>query len=150
MAGFLMRDAHRRSEVLVFWAAVGAMMLVLPGTASSVLSPAQEKVVAEKTAKLSPAEKAEIASWPDSKKLTEFFCAPVGLKEIQKAEKRANRLILGPDDAGIARFVVEANRKVSGRGMVRLIGEWRDLSFECTLDPEKGTAAAFTYKLDPK
>ena len=145
-----MRHTPRRSDVLVLWAALGAMMVALTATASSVLSPAQEKVVAAKTAKLSPAEKAEIASWPDSKKLTEFFCTPVGLKEIQKAEKDANRLILGPDDAGIAKFVVEGNRKVSGRGMVRLIGEWRDLSFECTLDPEKGTTAAFTYKLDPK
>ena len=145
-----MRNALNRSHVLILWAAVGAIVVALPAMAGSVLSLAQEKVVAEKTAKLSSAEKAEIASWPDSKKLTEFFCAPVGLKEIQKADNRANRLILGPDDAGIAKFVVEGNRKVSGRGMVRLIGEWRDLSFDCTLDPERGTAAVFTYNLDPK
>ena len=125
-------------------------MVALPVAAGPVLSPAQEKVVAEKTAKLSPAEKAEIATWPDSKKLTEFFCAPVGLKEIQKVEKSADRLFLGPDDAGIAKLVVEGNRKVSGRGTVRLIGEWRDLAFECSLDPQKGTVTTFAYKMDPK
>lgn len=145
-----MRKTNRSNRALVTRILAGALLAAAPAMAGTTLSPAQEKVIAEKTAKMSPAEKEEIGTWPDGKKLTEFFCTPLGLGEVKKVEKSADRLILGPDDAGIARFVVDGNRKVSGRGMVRLIGEWRDLSFECTLDPEEGTAKDFTFELDKK
>jgi hypothetical protein len=116
--------------------------------AQSVLSEAQKAVIEKKTESVSKTEKAMIEAWPVSKKLAEFFCSPAGLAAIKKQHAAADRLFLGPDDEGVKKFVVVANTKLSGRGSVRLGADWKDFSFVCTLDPDKGTATGFTFTLD--
>jgi hypothetical protein len=112
------------------------------------LSAAQKAVVEKKTASVSASEKAMIAGWPDSKKLAEFFCSPAGLQAVKKQHPDADRMALGPDDEGVKKFVLTGNTRLSGRGSVRLGGSWKDFTFDCTLDPEKAVATAFTFKLD--
>lgn len=84
--------------------------------AQSALSAAQHAAIAAKTAKLSKAELDIVSSWSDRQKLAEFFCSPLALAEFKKADKRADRVSLGPDEAGVEKFVLEGNRKLSGRG----------------------------------
>ena len=127
-------------------AAAGAM--AFPAWAASALSPAQEKVVASKTARLSKNETSMIAGWSDGKKLAEFFCSPAALAEFRKTLKGADRVFLGPDEEGVKKFVLEGNGKLSGRGTVRTPGKWMEYAFECELDPDKATVKAFTYKLE--
>lgn len=128
-------------------AVTGALLIATAGWAASALSPAQEKVIAQKTAKVSAEEKKMIAGWSDGKKLAEFFCAPAGLAEFKKTSKAADRVFLGPDDEGVKQFVLVGNSKLSGRGSVRMGADWKDFTFQCTLDPDKGTATSFTYEL---
>lgn len=117
-------------------------------SAQGVLSRAQKGAIEKKTASVSKTEKAMIDGWPDSKKLAEFFCSPAGLASIKKQHATAGRLFLGPDDEGVKKFVVVGNTKLSGRGSVRLGADWKDLSFVCTLDPDKAIATGFTFTLD--
>ena len=81
-------------------AAVAAVVAWIPvaAVAQSALSPAQQAVIDKKIARTSATEKQMVAGWSDGKKLAEFFCSEVGLKEIAKQHKGANRLFLGPDD----------------------------------------------------
>ena len=101
-------------------------------------------------AKLSAEEKKMVAEWPDGKKLAEFFCARAGLAAVKKQERTADRVILGPDDEGVKKFVLTGNTQLSGRGTVRVHGGWKDFAFSCDLDPAKGEVKSFTYKLDAK
>jgi hypothetical protein len=131
-------------------AAVAALAVAGSGAvlgAQSALSPAQLAVIAKKTAKLSADEKQMVDGWPIGKKLAEFFCSEAGVAEIAKQHKGAGRLFLGPDDDGVKRFVVTGNTKVAGDGSVRLGADWKDLSFECTIDAEKAVVKSFTYQL---
>lgn len=114
---------------------------------NAVLSQAQQAVIAKKTGSTSATEKKMVAEWPDGKKLAEFFCSEVGLKEIAKQHKGADRLFLGPDDEGVKRFKVEGNRRVAGDGTVRVGPDWKDLTFDCVLDPEKAVVTSFRYKM---
>lgn len=116
----------------------------------SVLSPVQQAVVDKAVAKLSAEEKKMVTEWPDSKKLAEFFCAKAGLAAIKKKERAADRVILGPDDEGVKKFVLTGNTQLSGRGSARMHGGWKDFAFVCDLDPAKATVKSFTYKLDVK
>jgi hypothetical protein len=116
-------------------------------SAQSALTSAQLAVIAKKTAKMSATEKQMVDGWPVGKKLAEFFCSEAGVAEIARQHKGANRLFLGPDDEGVKRFVVTGNTKVAGDGSVRLGADWKDLTFECTLDAEKAVVKSFTYTL---
>jgi hypothetical protein len=145
-----MKTKKRIKRTIALPAIAGALFLAFPVLAQSVLSPAQEKVVGQKTAKLSKSERDMIAGWSDSKKLAEFFCSPAGLRELKKADQKADRVFLGPDDEGVKKFALEGNTRLSGRGSVRVVGAWKDFSFQCTLDPEKATTTSFTYKFDTK
>jgi hypothetical protein len=116
----------------------------------SVLSPGQQAVVDKAIAKLSADEKKMVTEWPDSKTLAEFFCAGPGLTAIKKQERTADRVLLGPDDEGVKKFVLTGNTQLSGRGSVRVHGGWKDFAFVCDLDPAKATVKSFTYKLDAK
>ena len=134
---------------LVFAVALaGSSTAVAAG--QSVLSTGQQAVVEKATAKLSADEKRMVAEWPDSKKLAEFFCAKAGLAAIKKKERAADRVILGPDDEGVKKFVLTGNTQLSGRGSVRVQGGWKDFAFVCDLDPTMATVKSFTYKLDAK
>lgn len=130
------------------WPVVAVLTLAWPALAAaeSSLSPAQIQVIEMKTARMNAAEKAIVDAWSDGKKLAEFFCTAKGLDEIKKAEKTANRLILTPSESAERALVLEGNHTLSGQATLRLVGEWRDLSFSCTLDPKRGTATRFTYE----
>lgn len=136
---------HRSGALLVM---AGAMLLAPLARASTALSPAQEKVISQKTAKLSKTERDMIAGWSDGKKLAEFFCSPAALAEFKKSLKGADRVFLGPDDEGASRFILYGNSKLSGRGTVRTPGNWKSYAFECVLDPDHAKVKAFTYKLE--
>ena len=129
--------------------ALATAVLLTPALAAgqSALSKAQEAVIAKKIATTSATEKQMVAGWSDGKKLAEFFCAEVGVKEIAKTHKGADRLILGPDDEGVKKFKVEGNRSVAGDGMVRVGPDWKDLTFACAVDPDKAVATSFSYKM---
>lgn len=113
----------------------------------SVLSRAQEAAISKAVAGASAGDKALIAGWSDGKKLAEFFCKRLGLMVIAKQQVGADRLFLGPDDEGVRRFKVEGNRRVAGDGTVRVGAEWKDLTFECVIDPDKALAISFVYKI---
>ena len=142
-------EEHHDRKDLQRFAAVAAAALLIPtaAAAQSALSKAQEAVIAKKIASTSANEKAMVAGWPDGGKLAKFFCAEVGLKEIAKQHKGADRLFLGPDDEGVKRFKVEGNRRVAGDGTVRVGPDWKDLTFDCVLDPDKAVVTSFTYKM---
>jgi hypothetical protein len=130
-------------------AAVAAAVLVIPTAAGaqSALSKAQQAVIAKKIARTSATEKQMVEGWSDGKKLAEFFCSEAGLKEIARQHKGADRLALGPDDEGVKRFRVEGNRRVAGDATVRVGPAWKDLTFDCVLDPDKAVVTSFSYKL---
>ena len=136
----------RTRGVLAAVAACGLLTSALVA-GQSALSKAQEAAIAKKIAGTSATEKKMVADWPDGKKLAEFFCAEVGLKEIAKQHKGADRLFLGPDDEGVKRFTVDGNRRVAGDGTVRVGPDWKDLTFDCVVDPEKAVATSFSYKM---
>lgn len=128
-------------------AMLATLCITMPASAQSTLSPAQQAVVARKTAQMSAEEKKMVAGWSDGKRLAEFFCAEAGLAEIGRQHKGASRLFLGPDDEGVKRFVVTGNTKVAGDGSVRVAADWKDLTFECTLNADNATVKSFTYQL---
>lgn len=113
---------------------------------NSVLSHAQQAVVAQQTAKLSRDERAIVAGWSDARKLAEFFCSPAALAAFRKALPGADRVALGPDDAGVANFVLAGNDTLTGRGTVRVPGAWKDYRFTCALDAAKGSVRSFTFE----
>jgi len=55
------------------------MAVALPAWKASVLSLAQQNVIAKKTAKMSKAEKEILAEMSDAGELAEFFCSPAAL-----------------------------------------------------------------------
>ena len=128
--------------------AAGAAAAAGPAGGATALSPAQQKVVAKKTAKMSKAENEIIAGWSDGKKLGEFFCAPAALAKFKREVKGADRVALGPDDEGVKQFMLDGNRKLSGRGTVRTPGNWKNFTFECVLDPETAAVTSFTYEFE--
>jgi len=67
-----------------------------------------------------------------------------------KQERTADRVVLGPDDEGVKKFVLTGNTQLSGRGSVRVQVGWKDFAFVCDLDPTMATVKSFTYKLDAK
>ncbi|UCG96638.1 MAG: DUF930 domain-containing protein [Burkholderiales bacterium] len=136
-------------EIRSVLAVVAAALALIPqaAAAQSALSKAQEAVIAKKIARTSATEKQMVAGWSDGKKLAEFFCSEAGLKEIAKQHKGADRLALGPDDEGVKRFKVEGNRRVSGDATVRIGPNWKELSFDCVLDPAKAVVTSFTYAM---
>ena len=126
------------------------MAVSLPAWGASVLSPAQQNVIAKKTAKMSKAEKEILAEVSDAGKLAEFFCSPAPFGKFRKEVKGADRVSLGPGDEGVKKFVLDGNRKLSGRGTVCTPGNWKPYTFECVLDPGKVTVNSFTYKFEGK
>lgn len=118
-----------------------------PAVAQSALTKAQQAVIAQKIARTSATEKQMVAGWSDGKKLAEFFCSEVGVKEIARKYKGADRLVLGPDDEGVRKFKVDGNRRVSGDGTVRVGAEWKDLAFDCVLEPDKAVVTSFSYTM---
>jgi hypothetical protein len=144
-----MHPAHVvRSAALL--AEACTMAVALPAWGASVLSLAQQNVIAKTTAKMSKAEKEILAEMSDAGKLAEFFGSPAALAKFRKEVKGADRVSLGPDDEGVKKFVLDGNRKLSGRGTVRTPGNWKRYTFECVLDPGKATVNSFTYKFEGK
>ena len=106
------------------------------------LSAKQLEVVAQKTAKLSAAEKAIMKEWSPGKNAAEFICQDLALKELGKTYKGADRVFMDKTEADPRPRLVTQSLLV-GEGSVRHSGGWTDFSYECDLDPEKGTATAF-------
>ena len=142
-------DRGRASRTAAWTLAAVALAAAAPVSADTLLSPKQQEVIARKTARSSPEEKAIIAGWSDARKLAEFFCAPSALAAFRKKEKGADRVSLGPDEAGTMKFVLVGNTRLSGRGTVRTPGHWKGYRFDCVLDPERGRVKSFAYDLDP-
>lgn len=90
-----------------------------------------------------------VQSWSDAKKLAEFFCASAGLKAMQKQEKSAGRILMGPDEAGTKKFILVGNTHLKGKGAVRLGPNWKNFEFTCELDALKGIVSSFTYIILP-
>ena len=146
-----MKSIKVSSFEVVFLAVTATVIVSSPVSAQTVLSPAQQKVVSQQVTRLKGTEeKADVNGWSDARKLAEFFCRPIALAEFKKANKQASRVFLGRDDEDVKKFVIEGNTKVSGNGSVRFFGEWKDFSFACTLDPDKGTATSFKYQIETR
>ena len=133
--------------------AIAVLLALGPAGASSAradasaLSPPQQAFITKAIASAGTAEKKAISAWSDTKKLAEFFCAPAGLEALKKKFLAADRLVLGPGPVAEALLVRVGNTRLSGAGTVRTGGDWRNLRFECTLDPEKATVTSFTYTM---
>lgn len=112
----------------------------------SALSEAQVATIAKITAGVSAGDKHLISGWSDGKKLAEFFCTQPGLKEIAKQHQSADRLFLGTSEAGEEQFTIEGNRRLYGDASVRIGAEWKSITFDCVLDPDKAVVTSFTYK----
>lgn len=125
--------------------AAAVLLLAGPAAAESGLSTAEQAVIAKKTARVSATEKQMIESWSDGKKLAEFFCAGAGLAKIRKAHPKADRLVLGPSENAVKAFKVDGNRGVAGAAALRVGGDWKELSFECKVDPERAVVVGFEY-----
>jgi hypothetical protein len=126
---------------------VGIIAAVAAAGAQSVLSPAQQKVINAKTAKWNAEQMKVHNEKTDARKLADFFCAPLALAELKKADKTANKVVLGADENGESPLAAVGNTKVSGLGTARFYGTWKTFAFECTLDATKATATSFTYKM---
>ena len=141
-----MRKTHLAVAVLLALGPAGASSARAD---ASVLSPPQQALIAKALASAGTAEKKAISAWSDTKKLAEFFCAPAGLEALKQKFLAADRLVLGPGPGPVAEalLVRVGNSRLSGAGTVRTGGDWRNLRFECTLDPEKATVTSFTYTM---
>jgi len=117
----------------------------LAAAAETPLSPAQRAVIAERMARLSPTRKQAAAEWPDAKKVAEFICAKPGSGVVMEEVKAADRVVLAPGRAGIQSLTLDGNTKLTGNGIVRVGPFWTPFTFECVLNPDKGTVRTFTF-----
>ncbi|WP_309084971.1 DUF930 domain-containing protein [Chelativorans sp.] len=120
-------------------------MLILTGqsaVAATLLSKAQQDVIAAQIAELRSNEEREMASsWSDAKKVAEFICRPLALQELRKWKKEADRVFLGTDDPSTLEMT--SSQTLTGSGQVRVGSDWDDFTFTCRLDPDTGKALSF-------
>jgi len=117
--------------------------------AASALSTAQQKLITGRIAKLPSSEEREMASgWTDAKKVAEFICRPLALRELKKWNKQADRVFLGTDDPST--LALKSNQQLSGSGQVRTGSDWTDFTFTCGLDAGTGKARSFKTSLSRK
>jgi hypothetical protein len=130
--------------VAVFAAA--ACIVTASAAAETILSPAQIAVVDAQIAKLgSPEERALASEWNDAKKVAECICRPLANSELQKWNKKADRVFLGTDDPSTLELT--SSRRLTGSGEVRTGSDWTDFTFSCEVDPQTGAALSFETSL---
>ncbi|WP_353642263.1 DUF930 domain-containing protein [Mesorhizobium sp. WSM2239] len=117
--------------------------------AATVLSKAQQDVVAAQIAELQTSEERGMASeWSDAKKVAEFICRPLAMSEVKKWNKDADRVFLGTDDPDT--LDLPTNRLLTGSGQVRTGNDWTTFTFNCELDAGTGKALSFETSLSSK
>jgi hypothetical protein len=118
------------------------------GADDSSLSPAQNKVIAAKIAKLRYPQERELArGWSDAKKVAEELCRPAARQVLRRQVRGADRFFLGTDATDT--LTLEGNTRLTGTGSVRSPSGWRDFTFECRLNPQTGGVTKFLATLKP-
>lgn len=110
------------------------------------LSRVQRNVIDAEIAALRSSEERALASqWTDAKKVAEFICRPLAMRELRSWNMEADRVFLGTDNP--AALKLTSDRELAGSGEVRTGDNWTDFSFTCTLDPQTGQAESFQTNL---
>ncbi len=99
-------------------------------------------IIDGRTAGLSDEEILIHNEWTSAKLLGEFFCQEIGLRELGKKLKGADRIFIdGIEQA--PKFI--AKNRIAGFGSVRFQEGWKDFTYECAIDMETGDALEFIY-----
>ncbi len=85
--------------------------------------------------------------WSEARRVAEFLCRPVALKEIQKRYPDADRVFLGSGhNDGLT---LHSASRLTGCGQFRTGGgDWSRFNFECQVDPVNGNVLQFRYSAD--
>ncbi len=109
---------------------------------TSVLSPAQRKLVAQSIDKLKLVQERQMATqWSDAKKVAEFICRPAALKSLRLRLKGVDRVFLGSDDP--KSLSLAGNTALTGMGHARMGGGWREFRFNCEMNPTTAQVKRF-------
>jgi len=109
---------------------------------SVTLSPAQQQRIASAIAHLKyPQERSLANAWSPAKKVAEFICHSDALRLMQKQDRSIDRIFLG--DGKDESLHLVSSHLLEGTGSFRKGNEWKDMSFQCQLDPATGKVLRF-------
>jgi hypothetical protein len=132
-------------RAFIFYSAL-TVIITAPSLAVAEDLPAKYKETMNKKidAVKEEASRKVIKSWGYNKQVAELYCRPAAQDYLKLHYPNVDRLFLGMNTPG---SLHREKNLLTGNGSMRDDNQWKDITFSCEFDPEKGTVNAFKLAL---